>query len=78
MVLNYKLYKIVCNKTGNFYYGNTKKTLKERLKKHEDLYKESCICNSCCIIKNNDYNIFLIRDKISDKKTARYIEDQFI
>ena len=76
---NYKLYKIVCNKTDEVYYGITKRTLKQRLQLHESgCRNNNGSCSSCSIIKNNDYKILLIMDQIQDKKTAEYMEGVFI
>tara|TARA_R110002012_G_scaffold289624_1_gene482764 strand:+ start:54 stop:506 length:453 start_codon:yes stop_codon:yes gene_type:complete len=52
-----KIYKIVDNTNNNVYFGSTTQTLKKRLKQHKSL--------DCCsreIIKNGDYDIFLVED----------------
>jgi len=48
-------YCIVCNITGEKYYGSSKNTLEVRLTKHK------CISNTCCskqIIERGDYDIY--------------------
>jgi len=61
-----KIYKIVCNVTGNVYYGSTiVPTLARRLAKHKEKYREykAGKCNyvtSFEIIDKNDYSIVLV------------------
>ncbi len=52
-IIQYKIYKITCNITGDVYFGKTTKTLEERLHNHE---KESS-CTSRQIILRGDYKI---------------------
>jgi len=54
-----KIYKIVCNTTGEIYYGSTISTLKERLSQHKP-DNNSCISRN--IIERGDYKIELIKD----------------
>ena len=53
-----KIYKIVCNISGEVYIGSTKNTLENRLGKH--------ICDTHCmskqIIERGDYEIILIKN----------------
>jgi len=53
-----KIYKIVCNITGETYYGSTTHTLNFRLRKHKN--DKSCISRN--IIERGDYKIELIKD----------------
>lgn len=65
---NGKIYKIVCNITGNIYIGSTIRTLNERLSKHKNaykIYKKGKINYSVTsfeIIKNDDFYIELIEN----------------
>lgn len=59
-----KIYKIVCNITGEIYYGSTIKTLEERLR----LHKQNKNCVSRNIINRGDYKIELIKDYPCDSK----------
>jgi len=53
-----KIYKIVCNVSGDIYVGSTTLTLMHRL----SLHKNKSNTSSCKIIKNGDYVIKLIED----------------
>jgi len=60
-----KIYKIVCNITGEIYIGSTVQTLKKRLKGHESGYrfhvkKGGSKTSSFQIIERGDYKIELI------------------
>ena len=54
-----KIYKIVCNITGEEYYGSTIQTLEERLAVHKSIKVK---CRSNKILEKNDYKIELIKD----------------
>ena len=56
---NGKIYKIVCNITGEIYYGSTIETLKERLRKHKKIDNP---CVSKNILDRGDYKIELIEN----------------
>jgi hypothetical protein len=59
---NGKIYKIVCNVTGDVYVGSTIKTLEKRLIHHKsDAKMKQNIC-SYIIIDRGDYKIELIED----------------
>lgn len=53
-----KIYKIVCNITGEIYIGSTTRTLEDRLKGH----KTDKDCVSRHIIERGNYQINLIKD----------------
>ena len=55
---NGKIYRIVCNETGEQYIGSTTQTLAQRLTQHK-YYKN---CNSTQIIERGNYAIVLIED----------------
>lgn len=64
---NGKIYKIVCNVTGDVYYGSTIQSLKRRLTKHKVDYKrylngKTRYVTSFKIIETGDYNIHLVED----------------
>ena len=53
-----KIYKIVCNETGETYYGSTTVLLSQRIGKHR-LYTG---CSSWCIIERGNYDYSLIEE----------------
>tara|TARA_R110000803_G_scaffold35530_2_gene76805 strand:- start:216 stop:668 length:453 start_codon:yes stop_codon:yes gene_type:complete len=53
-----KIYKILCNLTGEVYVGATVMSLKTRLNIHKSKYN---VCKSKQIIERNDYKIILIK-----------------
>jgi len=62
---NGKIYKIVCNITGDTYYGSTIKSLKYRLSEHKSDYKRYLnnkyhYKTSFKIIENGNYRIELV------------------
>ena len=62
--VNGKIYKIVCNETGEVYYGSTRVILKERIRKH----RYSNGCRSRQIIDRNNYYYELIEDYSCNNK----------
>jgi len=56
--INGKIYKIVCNETGEVYYGSTIESLKDRIGKH--IGKKNC--ESKHIINRNNYYYELIEN----------------
>jgi hypothetical protein len=72
---NGKIYKIVCNKTGEIYIGSTCRTLEQRLYSHETYTK---YCSSWKILKNRNYSIELIeRFPCSSRLALEYRETYF-
>ena len=63
---NSKIYKLVCNQTGNIYVGSTtKKYLSSRMAEHVSKYKqfqkgEGKFITSFRILESNDYSIVLL------------------
>ena len=53
-----KIYKIVCNETGQTYYGSTTIPLSQRIGKHR-LYTG---CSSWCIIERGNYDYSLVEE----------------
>jgi hypothetical protein len=56
---NGKIYKIVCNETGETYYGSTIQKLNKRMNEHRSKKK---VCMSRQIIDRNNYYCELIED----------------
>ena len=64
---NGKIYRIVCNITGEQYIGSTCKTLKQRLQQHKASYKcykggKGNYITSFKILENDNCAIVLIED----------------
>ena len=82
-LLRGKIYKIVCNITGEVYIGSTTKTLEERLRGHEYDYKHFLqgsyhFVSSFNIIEQGDYRIELIEEfEVESKDELRKIEGQY-
>ena len=72
---NGKIYKIVCNETGEVYYGSTIQELNKRMYKHRcDNY-----CRSRHIIDRNNYYYELIEDySCNNKKELETREKWYI
>jgi len=73
--IEYKIYQIVCNETGEVYFGKTKQTLQERLRNHvKDLSS-----TSRQIILRGDYKIEQINSTFDEEESVRlerlYIEN---
>ena len=56
---NGKIYVIICNETGERYFGSTAQPLSKRLSQHQKMYK---YCKSQPIIKRGDYDMVLLED----------------
>jgi hypothetical protein len=54
------IYKLICNKTGNFYIGSTE-DYQRRKRQHKS---KTSTCSSRNIIKHNDYRWEIIQDNI--------------
>ena len=63
-----KIYKIVCNITGDVYVGSTTQTLHQRLIKHKSDAKRCRDVSSCVIINRGDYKIELIENISCDNR----------
>ena len=67
-------YCIVCNITGEKYYGSTIRTLEKRM------YLHKCKSNDCCsrqIIERNDYDSYILGE-YETKEEAELKEDWYI
>jgi hypothetical protein len=79
-----KIYKLVCNVTGDTYYGSTIQSLKERLRMHNKDYKSYLkgkinYVTSFKIIENENYNIHLVEEfRCMNKKQLESIERVYI
>ena len=66
---NGKIYKIVCNITGEQYIGGTIQKLSQRLTQHVASSKKTCrLCKSRDIILRGDYQIVLIENYSCNNK----------
>lgn len=64
---NGKIYKLVCNITGEVYYGSTIQNMSKRLGQHKDKYKSYIngrhhYVSSFDILKNNNYEMILVEN----------------
>ena len=81
---NAKIYKIVCNITGDTYYGSTTQSLNRRLSIHKSDYKQylkgkTNYRTSFKIIENRDYNIYLVENyRCMNRKQLESIEGIYI
>ena len=81
---NGKIYKLVCNVTGDTYYGSTIQSLKRRLQKHKVDYKRYLngklnYYTSFKIIENANYDIYLVEDYgCLNRKQLQRIEGIYI
>ena len=69
--MNCKIYKIVCNITGQIYVGSTKLTLKQRICLHitNNNNPNNSNCSSSIILNNNNWCYELIENcDINNKK----------
>jgi hypothetical protein len=79
-----KIYKLVCNVTGDVYYGSTISSLKYRLSQHKSSYKrylqgKERYYTSFKIIENGDYRIELVEDyKCMNRNQLEKIEGIYI
>lgn len=81
---NYKIYKIVCNISGDEYIGSTQKTLLERLKNHENKYKYYLLDNtknayymSFDILARGNYDIHLIENGFTNNKIDMLLRERY-
>jgi hypothetical protein len=78
---NGKIYKIVCNITGDIYIGSTTQPLSKRIGGHRDSAKSAKCVKSKSIILGGDYAIILIENYPCEskeellKKERYYIEN---
>jgi len=80
---NSKIYKIICNITGQIYIGSTtKKYLSMRLAGHVGAYKnwlkgETTYVTSFKIIENDDYDIILIENYPCNSKDELHARERY-
>ena len=73
-----KVYKIVCNETGETYYGSTTQTLAKRLAGHKTDAKTKT-CTSKQIIERGNYDIVLCEEcPCENKEQLHAIERKWI
>lgn len=79
---NGKIYRIVCNVTGQQYIGSTCKSLSMRLSQHRSSYK-SCkngkgnYVTSFKVLENDNYSIVLIADFPCERKEQLNAQERF-
>ena len=79
---NGKVYKIVCNITGDVYYGSTTQALSKRLGKHVSNYKSwvkstTGKTTSFQIIARGDYDICLVETVVCKSKEQLHQRERF-
>ena len=79
---NGKIYKIVCNITGDVYYGSTTQALSKRLGEHRSNYKswlkgKTRKMTSFQIIARGDYDICLVEKVVCDSKEELHMRERF-
>ena len=78
-----KIYKLVCNTSGNVYIGSTsRETINHRLVGHIADYKyyqqgKRSFVNSFKILENNNYEIILIEEFPYERKTDLYARERY-
>ena len=76
---NGKVYKIVCNITGEQYFGSTTQKLSQRLSTHRSEYKRRIKCKSSQIIERGDYKIVLCeKSPCENREQLKSIERKWI
>ena len=79
LMLDGKIYSIVCKTTGKHYVGSTCFTLQKRLKEHEYNYKNKRTCTSWQVLDNNNYEIILLEEnKFESRKDLLKREGYYI
>ena len=69
-----KIYKIVCNESGEVYIGSTVLTLKQRLWKHKDGNRD---CSSTHIIDRGDFEMILIDEYSCNSDLELRMREQY-
>jgi len=77
-----KIYKIVCNITGETYYGSTVQSLAKRVGQHRDDFKRwkngkgNCV-KSYDIIERGDYDYSLVEECPCDSKEQLHVRERY-
>ena len=79
---NARIYKIVCNNTGDIYYGSTCSQLSKRLSYHKNDYNKwlkgkKNYTTSFRIIENNNYIIVLVEECPCENKEQLYKRERY-
>lgn len=79
---NSKIYRIVCNETGETYIGSTTQPLTKRLSKHKTNYKQFLqgkyhFVTSFNILQNNNYDIVLIEEFPCENKSQLHARERY-
>ena len=77
-----KIYKIVCNISGQIYIGSTGTTLKQRLSAHKSLYKaylngKRNYTTSFAILENGDFIMVLLEELCCETKKQLFERERF-
>ena len=74
----YLIYMIKCNITHKIYIGSTS-NLTTRVSVHLSSFKQGVsTCSSVAVLKGDNYNISVLRDKIKTKEETKKAELNFI
>jgi hypothetical protein len=73
-----KIYKIVCNETGETYYGSTTRLLCQRMATHRhSLKSKNYICASFTILERGNYICVLCEEYPCDNKEQLFMRERF-
>jgi len=70
-----KIYRIVCDTSGEVYYGSTTQSLSVRLSGHKFRAKNNCTCRS--IIDGGNYSIVLVEEYPCENKEQLERRERF-
>ena len=73
---NAKIYRIVCNITGENYYGSTTQLLCQRMAKHRITAKDKYHCRSKQIIDRGDCSIVLVEEYACENKQQLHARER--
>ena len=79
---NSKIYRIVCNETGDTYIGSTTQPLHKRLSKHKESYKSFLngkyhYVSSFKVLENNNCDIILIEEYPCENKQQLHARERY-
>ncbi len=80
MVVDYskaKIYKIICNTTGEQYFGSTTQTLSQRLTDHKCGIRRKKKCRSSQIIERNNFSILLVESCPCENREQLMARERF-
>jgi len=74
---NSKIYRIVCNITGENYYGSTTETLAQRMGSHRKATKRNKKTTANQIIDRGNYDIILVEEYPCDNKEQLHKRERY-